>query len=189
MREGFFGGGDLGLTRADIDRIPYACIAVRAGSGDQSLVILADYDGPDLDWVSHARQLIKTRRGRVVRTVGLDADLDHTSFVTPDPVGTKLVPGTTYECARVLDFGKPPVMGIPVHSHFVFAGEEMISILDRNFRAARWDESGAANGVDWNYVNSYWIDPESGFVRKSLQSICPDLDPLEIIIYRPAQTA
>jgi hypothetical protein len=68
VRTAMMKGDDLRVTRADIDRIPYASIAVRMGDGPQALLVLGRYDGDKLDWISAEHEVIVTRRGRLVKT-------------------------------------------------------------------------------------------------------------------------
>ena len=183
-------GDDLHLTRADITRIPYASIAVRLGDGPQALLILARFDGDDLHWVSAQREVIVTRRGRVVETYGLPIDLKRTQFLTNDPVGR---PARTMEadieCLRTIDLEPQHVDGILIRSRFAGGGSEDLAILGDHRKTSAWTETNAAPDLAWNFKNQYWSDARSGFVWRSLQYLSPQLPVLEIIVYKPPITA
>jgi hypothetical protein len=180
-------GDDLHLTRADIDRIPYASLAVRMGDGPQVLVVLGRYDGDRLDWISAQSEVIVTRRGRLVKTYGLPQDLTQTVFLTADPVGQPsraLAAG--HQCLRTIDVDPGHHDGMVVTSRFEKIGDEAIEILGDRVATELWREVGAAPDVAWEFDNRYWIDPGSGYVWKSRQAATPSLPPLEITVYRRA---
>lgn len=183
-------GDDLHLTRADIARIPYASIAVRLGDGPQALLILARFDGDDLHWVSAKRNVIVTRRGRVVETYGLPIDLKRTQFLTDDPVGRSVAAmQAAAECLRTIDLEPRHIDGILVRSRFAGAGSEDLTILGDHTATSVWTEANAAPDLAWEFKNQYWIDARSGFVWRSLQYLSPVLPALEIVVYKPPITA
>jgi len=178
-------GADLTLTRADVDRIHYASLAVRLGDGPQALLILGRYDGDELNWISAEREVIVTRRGRVVKTYGLPQDLKVTIFLTKDPVGrpSRSIAALP-ECLRTLDFEPEHRDGILARSRFEKLGEDEIEILGERRATELWEERGSAAELEWDFVNRYWVEPESGYVWKSRQAAAPGLPPLETIVYR-----
>lgn len=183
-------GDDLPLTRQQVDAIPYASLAVRMGKSAQALLILASIDDDRLEWVSHDHEILITRRGRVVRTVGLPQDLDHTEFLTPDPVGSAPKRDAAMpECLRALDIGPRVAAGVVVRSTFENAGPDDLTILGRRYRTNVWEEKNAAPDLAWEFTNAYWADAESGYVWKSIQHVAPKLPPLEMIVFRPARIA
>ena len=180
-------GDDLHLTRADVDRIPYASLAVRMGDGPQVLLILGRYDGDKLDWISGQNEVLVTERGRVVRTYGLPQDLTNTTFHGADPVGQPSAAiAAARQCLRTVDVDPGHHDGIAVASQFEKVGDETIGILGESHPTELWRERGNAPQIDWEFVNLFWIDPESGYVWKSRQAATPSLPPIETIVYRPA---
>jgi hypothetical protein len=183
-------GDDLKLTRADIERIPYASIAVRLGNGPQALLILGGYDGEDLHWISHEHEVIVTRRGRIVQTYGLPDDIKETQFLTHDPVGQPAsTMGAATECLRTIDLEPQHIDGVLVRSRFTNDGSENLTILGTERTTSLWGEASVASDLNWEFRNRYWIDPRSGYVWKSVQYLSPQLPALEIIVYRPATPA
>ena len=180
-------GPELDLTRADIDKIPYASLAVRMVEGPQALLILGRYDGDELNWISADREVIVTRRGRVVKTYGLPQDVRTTVFLTKDPVGGPSGDfANAADCVRTIDLEPQHRDGIVVRSSFSRVGTDAIDILGERFDTDLWQERAAAADLDWQFTNRYWIDRASGYVWKSVQVTAPDLPPLEIQVYRRA---
>ncbi len=183
-------GDDLKLTRADIDRIPYASVAARLGDGPQVLLILGKYDGDDLHWISHESEVIVTRRGRVVQTYGLPDDLKETQFLTADPVGRpEDALRASAECLRTIDLEPQHIDGVLVRSRFEGGQSEALTILGAEIATSVWTEASAAPDLAWQFRNHYWIEPRTGYVWKSVQYLSPKLPPLELIIFRPAAPA
>jgi hypothetical protein len=180
-----FKGNDLPLTRADINKIPYASIAVRLGEASQALLILDANWGQDRHWMSADHEVIVTRRGRLVQTEGLPQDVTGTIFLTADPVGGPSDGfAATQDCVRTLDFTPYHQTGVVVRSRFENGGRGDIEILGNRIATQIWQEHGEASEFAWSFVNTYWTDPDSGFVWKSVQATTPALPPLEITVYR-----
>jgi hypothetical protein len=186
IKEGLFGAGDLPMSRADIEKVPYASIAVRLARGPQAFVVLGSYQGQDLLWVTADRQVIATRRGRIVQTVGFDENLAHTAYLTADPLGTPLAVTATPVCRRQIDLAPSNLFDLPVESRFAYQGQEDLTILEATHQTHVWSETGAAESVDWSFTNTHWIDVETGYVWKSRQIIGPDQPVMEIVVLRPA---
>lgn len=182
----FVGGDDLPLTQADVDSIGYASLAVRLGKGKQALLILARYDRGDLEWVSHDREAIVTRRGRIVETSGLPQDLRTTEFLTADPVVTAGRHGTAPECVRSVDIEPVHEDGILIRSKFAAVGFDELAVLGRKIHTAVWEEKCAAPDIGWEFTNAFWFDAATGFLWKSIQHTAPRIDPLETIVFKPA---
>jgi hypothetical protein len=179
--------GDLPLTRADVDRIGYASIAVRMGEGAQALLILGRFEGDELNWISAEREVIVTRMGRVVKTFGLPEDVRTTIFLTADPLGRPAADlAAMPDCVRTLDFEPRHRDGVLARSRFYKVGDEDLTILGERHATELWEERGTAPGLQWEFVNRYWIETATGFVWKSRQAAAPGIPPLEIVTYRRA---
>jgi hypothetical protein len=187
LKPALLGGGDLKLTRADIDRIPYASLAVRLGRGDQNLTILGGVEGAQLDWISATHEVIATRYGRVIKTVGMPQNLKTTNFLSSDPLALrKMAPDAAYTCIRTIDIEPSDRYGVTVTSRFSYLGREDVTILGHRYVTEAWRETCDAKELNWSFVNRYWRDPESGLAWKSVQHPTPDLPAMELLVTRRA---
>lgn len=135
--------------------------------------------------MSADHEVIVTRRGRLVQTEGLPQDVTGTVFLNADPVGGPSDGfAATQDCVRTLDFTPYHQTGVVVRSRFENGGRGDIEILGNRIATQIWQEHGEASEFAWSFVNTYWTDPESGFVWKSVQATTPALPPLEITVYR-----
>lgn len=179
-----FGHGRV--TRNQAGAIPYASMGYRLNDGSEQLVVLAtDTNGEQL-WTSAAHIVIATRGGRIVRTVGLPANV---SAVTPAageslPSLSAAVSGTlTY--SRLEDLPDINVYGANVVCRTQYQGRQTIVILGRGLLTAKVDENCASETLNWSFTDSYWLDPANGQVWRSIQHTALKNGKIETEILRP----
>ncbi|HEY5238198.1 MAG TPA: YjbF family lipoprotein [Rhizomicrobium sp.] len=175
-----FGGGDVPRERAA--SIPYASIGVRLGGGPEVMLILTSASGQDLQFLGGGVS-ITIRGGRIIRTVGLEHNLDAFQGPIPDRADPK-TGQTGYHYAY--DLVDRNAYGIFVRCTQSIVGEESITIIGVRHDTRHVVEHCDAPQLDWSFDNHFWAD-KAGIVWKTTQSVHPDLDPLTIQILRPAQ--
>lgn len=166
--------------------MPYAALWSRIGKGPRSMLVLAEQDGEELRWLSADKAMLVTRRGRIVRTAGLTGDLSGTRFPSGDVLG-RVPPdlsGVPFE--RLIDLKSQFRYGMPVLSRFASEGPETIEILERRHDTVRVIESCHCPQLDWHFRNIWWIDPQTGFVWKSLQWVTKEMPVFEVAVLKPA---
>ena len=67
-------------------------------------------------------------------------------------------------------------------------GPETIEILGTKIATRHHVESCEAEQLDWSFENEFWIDPKSGFVWQSEQSIHPRSADLNLTVFRREST-
>jgi hypothetical protein len=179
-------GGDSHLTKDQAAAIPYASIGYRLNDGPEQLLVLATDSGGEQLWTSGAHVVIVTRDGRIVRTVGLTQDV---SAVTPQKGHQIFRPteagGKNLTSVRLEDFPDIPNYGVAVKCTAVLKGLETIVILGHGVTTQRVDESCLSDALAWSFTDSYWIDPQSALVWRSIQHIGPKGEKIEIETLRP----
>ena len=191
FRIGILGGPNLAMTRDDVAKIPYASIAVRQGRGAQAFVVLAKIDATSQQWISADKHLIETRNGRITKTIGFEADLTHTDFITPDPIQNHLDPAKTYANDRLIDVtdhagitGDAPTDAILVRSTFTCQGPQTITILGKPIQTNLWTETFTAPDIKWTETNKYWQDQTTRTIWKTQQHITPKSPKIDIELLR-----
>jgi len=182
---------DYPLTAAQIHDIPYATMGVRIGDYPRAVVVLATADGRTLQWASSDRVTFVTRDGWLLRTHGLQRDLAATRWLaSPDenPLRVfaqsgELPPRGVY---REIDLGHADEHGIAVESRFETGKDETIVIQGREHATRRVDEIAIMRAWRWETRNSFWIDPQSGRVWRSVQQYCPEMPRIELDVLKPA---
>lgn len=182
-------GSNVAITRAQVEKIPYASVAIRIGDGRQVLLILRRYDGADLVWASADNKVIVTRHGRIVKTYGFNQDLSTTMAYGDDPVANFAAAYPGYIYKRSIDIEPGHHDGILVTSEFARLGPTTLNILGIPHDTMLWRETGSASLLDWHFTNTYWADAKTGFVWKSVQHPVPEMSKVELVTFRPAQHA
>ncbi len=179
-------GGNSHVTKDQAAAIPYASIGYRLNDGPEQLLVLGTDTGGEQLWTSGAHVVIVTRGGRVVRTVGLAQDV---SAVTPQKGQQIFEPakaeGKRLVSVRLEDFPSIPAYGAAVKCTALQKGLETIVILGRGITTRKVDESCHSDALDWSFTDSYWIDPQSALVWRSIQHVGPKEEKIEIETIRP----
>jgi hypothetical protein len=174
------------LTRAELDQIPYATIALSFDGGPRTfLVPLAD-NGGYLTYLDQNRRGLVMKGGAVTATKALGEDLRAVRHHRADPVATPAPlaewPEGVY---RDYQFHKRDGVEYSVTLACVFErlARETVEIVGLDFEVVQISEicTNAARQV----VNTYWVEEETGFIWKSQQWLGPNLDPATVEIIRP----
>jgi len=174
------------LTRAELDQIPYATIALSFDGGPRTfLVPLAD-NGGYLTYLDQNRRGLVMKGGAVTATKALGEDLRAVRHHPDDPVARQRPladwPGGVY---RDYQFRKRDGLEYSITLSCVFQrlARETVEIVELSFPVVRVSEicTNAARQV----VNTYWVEEDTGFIWKSQQWLGPNLDPATVEIIRP----
>ena len=188
LRQSFAGGFGRSphVTKDQAAAIPYASIGYRLNDGPEQLLVLATDSGAEQLWTSGAHVVIVTRGGRIVRTVGFAQDV---SAVTPQKgqqiFGPAEARGKNLSSVRLEDFPGIPTYGVAVKCTALPKGLETIVILGRGVTTRKVDEACRSDALDWSFTDSYWIDPQSALVWRSIQHVGPKGEKVEIETLRP----
>ena len=184
IRQAIRGGTDVHPTAATVAAEPYYQMQVNAPGG-QAILLLASTQGDVQGWYGPDGQALFLRHGVIVRTVGLDANLDHATLDANDPfvAGLQHVQAPV-EYRRVLDWSPGYRYGIPAKARLEPKGTEEVEILGQAHHLLRYDERVSAESAGFDVVNRYWVDPADGFIWKSRQHAAPG-QAVELIQLRP----
>ena len=170
------------VTLEEAASVPYASMGIRLGDSSEVMIVLAgDTNGQSL-WTSSAKIAITTQGGRIVRTAGFEHNLGGYSSLS-DTLGKDSGRTLRYQ----VDFPDLSLYSVPIVCQDQPAVDETIIILGKDIHTQRIEELCAcADGeLDWSFNNTYWLDPESGLVWRSIQHVHPRLDVVDTEILRP----
>lgn len=174
------------VTREQAAAIPYASIGYRVGDGAQQLLVEEGAFGPDIMWTSASHVVVGTRGGRVVRTVGLEKNISHITFINPSQSDwSPVVRGEVRNETLRVDFADDGSDFAALSCTLRLVGREKIEILGTAVSTRKMEESCSSNSVTWSFKNIYWIDDNSELVWRSIQNIHPDSPALEVTTLRP----
>lgn len=179
------------FSHADVSRqtaaaIPYASMGYRLNGGDEGILVLATGSDESQLWTAASHVVLQTHGGRIIQTVGLPHDLgglaSQQNAALPPLAAALQAP---YSSARLADFPQTAAYGVPVVCVTSARRQENVSILGQSIATMRVDENCNSSSLNWRFVNSYWLDPKTGFAWRSLQHISPDGEIVETEIFRP----
>jgi hypothetical protein len=181
---------DYPMSAAQIHDLPYATLGVRIAENARAVVVLATIDGQNLQWASADHVIFVTRGGWLVRTHGLQRDLDETRWrsSSDDPISSFARSGVVPERGvyREMDLSHGDDKAIAVESRFEIGKDETISILGRQHYTRRIDEIANMRAWRWEVRNSFWVDMQTGRVLRSRQQYCPEMPSIELELLKPA---
>ena len=174
------------LSRAELERIPYATIAVSSDGGPRAyLVPLAD-NGGYLDYRDAAGNSVRMLGGAVT---GLDTaghDLEGVHFDRSDPIAhpTPLALWPA-EIWREYQFAVQNLGRYVISLKCVYEpqGHETVEIVEVRFDLVRVRE--LCTNARRQITNTYWIDEATGFIWKSEQWLGPKIGQISVEIIRP----
>lgn len=180
--------GDDGITRDQAAAIPYASMGVRIDGGREAIIVLATQTDKDLLWTSAAHIVLVTRDGRIVRTVGLPVEMSNLAaqdgHALPAPGQALQGP---YMDRRFGDFRDIGAYNIQMICRGMRKGPQALTILGKRIGTVLVEENCVSSQLGWSFRNSFWVDPESGFVWRASQHIHPGGTMIETEIFRPPE--
>ena len=134
-----------------------------------------------VEWYGLTEMLL-THHGRLVQTAGLPVDL-----IAPlngdDPFVTGLHRVTDgFEVTRLVDYPALHRTGLRQQAHYRIGKVESIEFMGASHSLLRIDELIRMPELGFKATNQYWVEPDSGLVRHSVQHLAPDLPPLRLTL-------
>ena len=175
---------DEKIPRERVASVPYATMGMEFGSSAQALLILGTTASDELDWFSGENIFVRTRRGHVIRTVGLPYDLGGLRALTEAPGATAR---KTQDGQYSFDFPDLGVFGAIAQCSRRMVGEETIQIFGAPLPTRHVVEHCDVPAMRWKFDNEFWEDRMSNYVWRSSQHIHPKAPVLTLEVFRPEQ--
>lgn len=180
------GQPDVQLPTQKIEQLPYASAYLKVGKAPQAFVVLAASEQGQQKWVTADKNMIVTDHGRIVKTIGFGEDIVSVDNLKSDPLALGLLNSATSEQWQTkVVWAQVFRAGYALVSHFEYKGMEQVTILETSRSLARFDEMVSVSALNQSYTNSYWVDPKSKMVIKSLQYMGPGLAQVQFTILKP----
>lgn len=174
------------MTRAELNQIPSATIALKVGDSPRAFVVPLVNNSGFLVYQDPARRGVVMDGGLVTATHGMGYDLNSVARRADDPVAAPTPlpewPGAV-ERSYAFTLRGQISYDIGVSCTYDRGVRELIDIVELRFEVVRMVET--CRNPRRTFVNTYWADPDSGFIWKSVQWVGPNLSPLTIEIIRP----
>lgn len=177
IRTIFVGAEDIIVDQKFYDNQQFSFAKISLGRSKTAIITLGFVEEDILQWFSSSQSAIYTQNGKIVSLVDFPNDMRLSS-------ASKIEFRKTINQSNVINFNlKDPQGFFTQDSYLKFEKYEDIQYLQKNLNAELYSETIRTNGLSWNFVNLYWIDPISGRVLRSEQSVHPRLPRINITYY------
>lgn len=164
------------------EKLPYASISAQINNGTPALLILGKVAQNDLHWISADREVLVTRHGRIMQTVGLPENIDSTELVTQDFLVPNAQAAATY--LRSIDISKTRGFGIRIESQTRRLSTTTQKIGTRQIELTLLEEHCFASELNWQFINQYWLDAH-GYCWQSKQHLGPQGTTVTLVVTKP----
>ena len=174
------------LTRAELNQIPYATMAVSSGGGPRAYLVLLADNGGYLDYRDEVGNSVRMLGGAVAGFESAGYDLDGVLYDQGDPIAhpRPLAAWPTQNWREyqfsVRDLGR---WVIALNCVFQPQGRETVEIVEISFDVMRVNE--LCTNARRQVTNTYWVDEDSGVIWKSEQWLGPKIGQVSVEIIRP----
>lgn len=176
---------------------PTSDISVERVNAVDAPVLLAEMGVAEAMLVSPQRQgtglvewhglseMLLTHHGRLIQTAGLPVDLLSPRLTADDPfaLGLHLIPDGL-EVARLVDYPAQHQTGLRQYARYQRGRMEAITFMGTSHELLRINETIHMPELGFKATNQYWVEPESGLVRHSVQHIAPDMPALRLTLVK-----
>ncbi|MFT5925199.1 MAG: hypothetical protein ACI9LE_002204 [Paraglaciecola sp.] len=181
---------DVKLTLIEVQQSDIDVMSVKRGKRPAAIMALAYLENNQHKWVSIDNTMLIMEKGRIIRTVGLNKNLLHSSNSALDPLKSLLhLPSPKFEpqpqtWSRSVDLTGDEY-GHAIESIFSLASPDTIQTLGLNIEAILYvetlDYKAPADYLRFNnsWQNFFWFT-KSGELIKSIQKVSPLSEFLEI---------
>jgi hypothetical protein len=173
-------------TRAELNEIPFATIALTFGDGPRTFMVPLSDNGGYLNYLDASNRGLVMFGGAVSGTKALGQDVVAVRYQANDPVANPTPvadwPGQVY---RDYQFTQRDGADYSITLACVFErlAAETIEIVEITFDVVRISE--VCTNARRQVTNTYWAEADSGFIWKSRQWLGPHIDQATIEIIRP----
>jgi len=188
INRALFGYSSDFINQDLVDGIPYASMKVTIGKGPSGLMILESMNEGNLIWVSADNVFFVVKEGRIVRTSGLSNNL--IAYESPFYSFKQILEGNfNLEKFNIYySYDKPQLYGLKTEVFIKIIGKQNIKILEKDRETILFEEIVENEYLGWKVKNRFWVDPQTGFVWRSVQHVSPKLPQIEMTITKKPTT-
>jgi hypothetical protein len=130
-------------------------------------------------------EMLLTHEGRIIKTAGLLTDVTVPLLAVDDPfvIGLHVIPDGL-EVARLVDYPALHQSGLRQFARYQRGEVERITYMGAKHSLLRVNETIRMPELGFKATNQYWVEPDTGLVRHSVQHIAPDLPPLRLTLVK-----
>lgn len=174
------------LPYAFFEQATYDYLYVKHGDKPQVALALAYKEQDQLKWVSADNNMLVTRHGRIVRTLGLANDLIYLTNKASDPLLSPLNLSARSSYLRLADWQQGEY-GYQIRSTFSTENAETLQFFGQELSVIKVTENlsyeNPGNFVRLNdrWQNIFWLEAKTGRVVKASQQLQPAAERFELV--------
>ncbi|MEJ6655456.1 MAG: YjbF family lipoprotein [Pseudomonas sp.] len=177
-------GPESPVTVERVNAVKGPVLSARLGVAEAMLVSSGPATGV-VEWYGVTEMLL-TQHGRVTQTAGLPFDLI-APLMADDPFNSGLLNvADGFEITRQVDYPAQFQTGLRQHARYKRGPVEAVEYMGQRHMLQRIDEHIRMPELDFKATNHYWLEPDTGLVRRSTQYIAPDLPSLHLTLLKTA---
>ena len=154
-----------------IRELPYAMQLAKIGNSNEVLLVLAEAKYDYLIWSSASKELITTFNGKIIKTSGLNNDINIINPPNIKEIYFNLIdnPIKTIDHKSLINFTSPKASALEIfYSYKLDNGELVKSRLNNKFITTLLVvESFSIPIIRFKGENKYWVDSEGSVVKTS----------------------
>lgn len=176
-------GPESVITTERVNAVNAPVLLAELGVAEALLVSPAQTAAGLVEWHGTTEMLL-THAGRVVQTAGLPADLI-APLLPDDPFISGLhTLADGHTVTRLVDYPALYQTGLPQQAQYKRRKVESITFMGTQHQLLRIDETIHMPELGFKATNKYWVEPDNGRVRYSVQHIAPDQPPLRLTLVK-----
>ncbi|MFW1503914.1 YjbF family lipoprotein [Vibrio parahaemolyticus] len=178
---------DVELSADEIRDVPYSSAYLKIGSQKQVFVVLAFAEKnpktgiTQLKWVSADNAMIVTENGRIVKTLGLQAN--NLAGLHGQIPKYDITQENKVKFESVYDWTPNYLYSFPAEIIRTKLHQEIVTTPLNTTKTTVFNEKVMFPTLNSEFNNTYWVT-SSGQVKKSLQYLGPNMAPIEFVVLK-----
>lgn len=172
------------ISAEHIHAVDASALRAEFGSSEALLVSPQVVTATGLTEWRGVTEMLLTHGGRITQSAGLPIDLI-APLLADDPfiLGLHQI-SSGLRVTRIVDYPARYQTGLHQHARYRIGKAESVEIMGQRQSLLRVDERIHMPELGFKATNHYWVEPDTGLVRRSVQHLGPDLPPLRLTVVK-----
>jgi len=166
----------------NIKNIPYAMQIMEIDDGNEAIIVLSTANDNYLIWSSASKEFTKTFNGKIIKTTGLQNDINIFNPPNIEEIFIDLSKGKLISPHKsLINFSNPEASSLEIfYSYSINETEIIVNRLnERNIKTRILVEDVNIPLIRFKTKNMYWVD-QNNRVVKSHQKIAPNMGVIKL---------
>ncbi|MDA7576260.1 YjbF family lipoprotein [Gammaproteobacteria bacterium] len=179
FKDNILGKPDLDVTKELFDSFEYSFAKIKVGKSSPIIVVLVSADKDLMHWISSERVSFYTVHGKIIKTSGLDHDINYLDY----PITQKISNIVNIDESYQIDFLNPQLYSALSLSRFEFKDNRIINYLEDDIQTITYSELLSMPQINWRHTNQYIWSSDYNKVIKTIQKFHPFVDEIVMEFY------